>query len=92
MSDFVIENGVLTKYTGPDGIVVIPDGVTVIGEGVFKDRTNIVGVELNEGLTEVRDYAFCYTGIEKVNIPDSLISIGEMAFVCRKKGTVRMGK
>lgn len=29
-NDFVIEQGVLTKYTGPGGDVVIPEGVTVI--------------------------------------------------------------
>ena len=31
MSDFVIENGVLKKYTGTDTDVVIPDGITKIG-------------------------------------------------------------
>lgn len=31
--DFVIENGVLKKYTGPGGEVVIPEGVTEIGWG-----------------------------------------------------------
>lgn len=34
-SDFIIENGVLTKYVGPSGDVVIPEGVTEIGEGAF---------------------------------------------------------
>ena len=29
-NDFVIEQGVLTKYIGPGGDVVIPEGVTVI--------------------------------------------------------------
>lgn len=31
MSDFQIENGVLVKYTGNGGDVVIPEGVTSIG-------------------------------------------------------------
>ena len=35
-NDFVIEQGVLTKYTGPGGDVVIPDGVTEIGYQAFK--------------------------------------------------------
>ncbi len=35
MSDFVIENGVLTKYTGNGGDVIIPDGVTSIDKMVF---------------------------------------------------------
>ena len=29
-NDFEIENGILKKYTGPGGDVVIPDGVTTI--------------------------------------------------------------
>ena len=29
-SDFIIENGVLKKYVGPGGDVVIPDGVAEI--------------------------------------------------------------
>ncbi len=33
--DFIIENGVLKKYTGEDSIVVIPEGVTSIGEFAF---------------------------------------------------------
>ena len=34
-SDFIIENGVLTKYVGPGGDVVIPAGVTEIKNGSF---------------------------------------------------------
>ena len=35
MQDFVIENGVLTKYNGPGGDVTIPEGVTEIGSSAF---------------------------------------------------------
>ncbi len=35
-SDFIIENGVLTKYVGPGGDVVIPDGVTEIRGAAFE--------------------------------------------------------
>ena len=37
MSNFEIENGVLIKYRGYGGDVVIPDGVTSIGDGAFWD-------------------------------------------------------
>ena len=33
--EFEIENGVLKRYTGPGGDVVIPDGVTSIGDQAF---------------------------------------------------------
>ena len=36
MSDFVIENGVLKKYTGKGGDVVIPEDVKEIGENAFE--------------------------------------------------------
>ena len=34
-NDFVIENGVLTKYVGSGGDVVIPEGVNEIGAAAF---------------------------------------------------------
>lgn len=33
--DFEIKDGVLNKYVGDGGEVVIPEGVTSIGEGCF---------------------------------------------------------
>lgn len=35
LKDFVIENGVLKKYKGKGGDVVIPDSVTSIGKEAF---------------------------------------------------------
>ena len=34
--DFVIENGVLKRYAGKGGYVVVPDGVVEIGDSVFE--------------------------------------------------------
>lgn len=34
-SDFIIKNGVLIKYVGPGGDVVVPEGVEEIGEEAF---------------------------------------------------------
>ena len=42
IKDFVIENGVLTKYVGKGGDVVIPNGVTSIGEWAFKFCKNLL--------------------------------------------------
>ena len=41
MKDFVIEDGVLKKYLGEGGDVVIPDGVTKINRN--EDRTDSKG-------------------------------------------------
>ena len=39
VNDFIIENGVLKKYTGNDIEVVIPDGVICIGQQAFFKKT-----------------------------------------------------
>ena len=44
--DFVIEDGVLTKYNGPGGDVVVPDGVTSISGIAFEGRTDIISVTI----------------------------------------------
>ena len=43
-SDFIIENGVLTKYVGPGGDVVIPEGVTEIRYWAFDGCENLKSV------------------------------------------------
>ena len=49
MSDFIIEDGVLKKYTGPGGDVVIPKGVTEIGRESFAGCQSLRSVTIPEG-------------------------------------------
>ena len=67
--DFVIENSVLTKYTGPGGDVTIPEGVTEIGESAFEYCKSLTSVTIPEGVTEIGDWAFydC-TGVKILTI------------------------
>ena len=37
MPDFIIENGVLEKYSGKESHVVIPHGIDGIGASAFKN-------------------------------------------------------
>ena len=79
--EFVIENGVLTKYNGPGGNVVIPNDVTAIGEAAFKGSTTLTSLTIPEGVTEIRKDAFRFCRkLTKVSFPDSLTSIGEYCF------------
>lgn len=80
-TDFLIENGVLTKYQGPGGHVVIPEGVTEIGERSFASCAALTGVTLPEGLLSIGPEGFfgC-RALTGVTLPRSLTHLGEGAF------------
>ena len=85
-SDFVIENGVLKKYTGPGGDVVIPEGVKEIGSRAFKRRSDLTGVTFPKSLRKIGKYAFddCEQ-LAEIIIPDGVKTIEAWAFTgCRK--------
>ena len=80
-NDFTIENGVLTEYNGPGGVVTIPKDVTKIGWGAFQGCTNLRSVVIPEGVTAIGLEAFdgC-TGLTSVSIPNSVTFIDAWAF------------
>ena len=81
INDFVIENGVLKKYQGQGGDVVIPEGVTSIGFWAFSDCSSLASVVIPEGVTSIGAAAFygC-KGLASVVIPEGVTSIGASAF------------
>ena len=81
INDFVIENGVLKKYQGQGGDVVIPEGVTSIGVWAFKDCSSLTSVVIPNGVTSIGDSAFfnC-SSLASVVIPEGVTSIGADAF------------
>ena len=79
-SDFIIENGVLKKYVGPGGDVVIPDGVASIGAKVFGTAKGVESVFLPDSVTAIGDRAFYGVPLDKVHIPDSVLKIKEYVF------------
>ncbi len=79
--DFVIENGVVTKYNGPGGHVVIPSGVTGIGSTLFFMNNTITSVVIPEGVTSIGWAAFSNcNNLVSVSLPDSLLSLDGSAF------------
>lgn len=56
--DFVIDNGVLEKYVGPGGDVIIPTGVTTIGFHAFKDCSSLTSVMIPQTVERIYNCAF----------------------------------
>ena len=89
-SDFVIENGVLKKYKGPGGDVLIPEGVTSVGRSAFYRCNCLTSVMIPERVTKIGDWAFrdC-SSMTSVTIPTGVTSIGNSAFEgCSKLSSV----
>ena len=79
--DFEIENGILKKYRGRDGIVIIPDGVFMIGEKAFFECNSLKSVTIPESVTSIGEEAFsCCKSLTCITIPASVTKIGEKAF------------
>ena len=80
-SDFVIEDGILKKYVGAGGSVVIPNGVKSIGQGAFRDCKSLVDVVVPEGVVKIYPDAFnACDGLTSIHLPSSLDKIGANAF------------
>ena len=79
--DFVIENGVLTKYIGPGGDVIIPDGVTEIGKGAFIGSNSVTSVVFSDTVTTIGPIAFGFcVKLKSINLSLSIHSIEDQAF------------
>ncbi|MCQ2452462.1 MAG: leucine-rich repeat domain-containing protein [Oscillospiraceae bacterium] len=80
-TDFIIQDGVLQKYTGAGGDVVVPEGVTTIGRAAFRGCHNLTSVTIPNGVNIIEGVAFeSCSGLISVTIPDSVNYIGGKAF------------
>ena len=80
-ANFIIEDGVLVKYTGWQPFVEIPDTVTAIGKEAFLNNKTMMYVLIPESVKSIGESAFegC-TSLLSVSIPDSVETIGNSAF------------
>ena len=80
-SDFRIKNGVLTRYVGPGGDVIIPEGVTSIEFGAFYGCDSLKSITIPESVTSIGSGAFHFcSSLTSVTLPDGVTSIEDMAF------------
>ena len=50
--DFIIENGILTKYMGSSGDVVIPESVTKIADGAFDSCMHLTSIRFPDTISD----------------------------------------
>ena len=67
--DYVIQDGVLTKYTGEAADIAIPDGVTVIGEKAF-DKTYVEHVWVPASVQVLGSEAFASSRLRTITFQD----------------------
>ena len=81
-SDFQVKDHTLVKYTGTAQIVSVPAYIKCIGEEAFAGHEEIVEVKFHgDKLEEIAYCAFAgCNGLEKVVIPNSVITLGNGAF------------
>ena len=80
-NEFIIENGVLQKYTGAGGNVVIPDGVKEIGKAAFENNVFLTAVTIPVGVLKIGFDAFrCCTNLSAVQFSDDIVEIKQEAF------------
>lgn len=60
--------------------LVVDEDVTAIGAYAFSGAVNLTEVEWNSDLNEIAQMAFENTGMESLNLPDSIEEIGQFAF------------
>lgn len=81
VEEFVIEDGVLTKYNGTDTEVTIPKGVKRIANYVFSNKKDISKVTIPEGVVSIGDAVFSgCSSLETIEIPSTVSYFGERAF------------
>lgn len=79
MSDFKIEDGVLTGYEGSDTVVEIPDTVTAIDDRAFWSNKIIKAVFIPGTVKSIGDHAFwSCAALEFIDIAEGVESLGNL--------------
>ena len=76
-------NNLLYTYKGEmpeDTTITVKDGITSISYGAFNGRTNLTGIELPASLERIGAFAFGYSGIRQVTIPENCTNIYTRGF------------
>jgi len=84
--DFVIEDGVLVKYTGIDTEVVIPDNVSSIANLAFNNCNSVEKVTISTSINQIGTRAFSRCeNLETISILTDYVQFGMKVFASSKK-------
>lgn len=79
--DFQIEDGILIKYLGEGGEVVIPEGVTEIGSFAFENCTTLTKVTMPDSVIKTGELSFAScANLKQVVFSPNLKEIGPSSF------------
>ncbi len=74
-------------------MTVMGDSLDTIGYGAFSDCLNLRNVVIGEGVTTLENRVFERSGIKKITLPDSVVTLGESVFYgCEKLEEIHFGK
>ena len=59
---------------------VIPDGIETIGANAFHSCKNLHSIEIPSSVTEIKDAAFAYSGLQSVGIEYGVVTLGSYSF------------
>ena len=71
---------VSNTYGNGRGVIVFEDDLTEIWESAFQECVNVIEINLPDGITDIKKYAFYRCSAVKINLPNSLINIERWAF------------
>jgi len=79
--------GVVVSQNNCAGIATFPDYTKIVAAQVFMNARALTEVKFNVGLTVIGDSAFASAGLTSINLPPTLIQVGQSAFSYLSKVT-----
>ena len=80
-ADFIIQDGILVRYNGTGGYVVVPNNVVSIGAEAFASLASVTSITLPNSVITIETSAFSgCINLASINIPPSVFSIDDYAF------------